>query len=105
MVCSTCKESGVLSSALGQSFYYCRGCKTEIQLETAQINRTETKHPDDFLGKLIRIDSPSGPFDARVYGYSPNSDLYYASTDYGDLVLSTHDIEMGWMRFFNDAAS
>lgn len=33
MICNKCKNTGVLSSAGGQDFYYCRTCKEEIPLE------------------------------------------------------------------------
>ena len=34
MICQICKNDGVLSSAGGNNFYYCRTCKVEIPLET-----------------------------------------------------------------------
>ena len=33
MTCGKCNESGILNSANGQEFYYCRTCKIEISLE------------------------------------------------------------------------
>lgn len=33
MICTKCNNDGVESQALGKTFYYCRTCKEEIQLE------------------------------------------------------------------------
>jgi hypothetical protein len=36
MICQICKNDGVLSSAGGNNFYYCRTCKIEIVLTEPQ---------------------------------------------------------------------
>lgn len=33
MICQKCNNPGVLNSANGNDFYYCRSCKDEITLE------------------------------------------------------------------------
>jgi hypothetical protein len=50
MICQTCKESGVLNSACGKQFYYCKTCKCEINLEVQQFNGIE------FLDNLNKFD-------------------------------------------------
>lgn len=37
MTCDKCSQPGVLNSALGKDFYYCRSCKTEI-LDAPEIS-------------------------------------------------------------------
>lgn len=66
MICSKCKNVGILNTVLGKDFYYCRTCKEEILLE-------EEKNPD--------MDKDADPFiEYRVSKpYDPDDDI-----DYGD---------------------
>ena len=55
MICSKCKNQGILNSAGGKEFYYCRTCKEEIGLEDAATTTFEldnwtwpTEHRDNF---------------------------------------------------------
>lgn len=67
MICSKCKDPGILNHANGKEFYYCRTCKVEIGLEEVLDNVFEINLAKGF-GELtkrkgITLDLPDESFE------------------------------------------
>lgn len=66
MVCSKCKNAGILNTVLGKNFYYCKTCKEEIFLE-------EVVPPE-----------PDYDYAAPIYYLETSDDGYDPDDDYDD---------------------
>lgn len=49
MICPKCKNKGVLNTALGKEFYYCRTCKNEITAEAPKPPEKPSRDGMDWL--------------------------------------------------------
>ena len=57
MICNKCNDEGILNSALGQEFYYCRTCKEEIQLEVVKVDTAAINQS----GEVLQVNGNTAP--------------------------------------------
>jgi hypothetical protein len=60
MMCSKCHNDGVKNEIFGQTFYYCRTCKEEIQLEVVESVASETKLLELPSSHLLKFTDKTG---------------------------------------------
>jgi hypothetical protein len=53
VICQKCGNKGVLSSALGKDFWYCRTCKDEIRLDVVSPAPSGPDKKDELWGKSL----------------------------------------------------
>lgn len=93
MMCSKCNKVGILNSANGKDFYYCRTCKTEILLEEVKKDTQSEMIDIDEIIKLLDADKVDG--DVAAYFNFPSND----PNDYDD--SPSDDDDDSFDPFFN----
>lgn len=90
MICPKCKESGVYNEIRGKGFYFCRQCKTEIELESAPS------------GSEYRV--PKAKYQVRGFVYSEKDgmkEIDFGLVDEDDLIAKPNLKD--WVAPQNDA--
>lgn len=68
MICATCNQDAIENTALGKSFWYCRGCKVEV---TFGSGKTDNPKSDDYIDDN---EYPWGVYLSSSYGPTSKSD-------------------------------